>query len=84
MFRTQLYLTEAQRDGLGRLARGLGRSQSELIREAIDRLLAAPAAPGWQERLGRARGMWAGREDLDELVDDARRSLDRDLAPADR
>ena len=40
--RTQLYLTEARRRGLERLAReAAGRPQSALIRDAIDRLLAA-------------------------------------------
>ena len=82
MFRTQLYLTDAQRQGLQRLAREAGRSQAELIREAIDRLLAAPPAADWKACLRQARGMWAGREDLDEVMTTARRSLDRDLKAA--
>ena len=82
MFRTQLYLTDGQRQGLERLAREVGWSQSALIREAIDRLLAAPPTPDWKARLRQVRGLWADRDDLDELVEQTRRSLDRDIAPA--
>lgn len=80
MFRTQLYRTEAQRRGLKRLAREAGRPQSALIREAIDRLLAEPPTSDWKVRLHQARGMWAGRDDLDEAMAQTRRSLDRDPA----
>jgi len=80
MFRTQLYLTDAQRRGLKRLAREAGRPQSALIREAIDRLLEAPPTSDWKVRLRQVRGLWADREDLDEVMERTRRSLDRDLA----
>jgi predicted DNA-binding protein len=82
MFRTQLYLTEVQNERLKRLARASGRSQSELIREAIDRLLAEALAGDWRERLRGARGMWRGRDDLDAVMAEARRSMDRDPADA--
>jgi hypothetical protein len=36
MHRTQIYLSSEERQGLQALARQLGRSQSDLIREAID------------------------------------------------
>lgn len=78
MFRTQLYRTEAQRRGLKRLAREAGRPQSALIREAIDRLLAEPPTSDWKVRLRQARGMWAGRDGLDEAMEQTRRSLDRE------
>ena len=82
MVRTQLYLTDGQNEQLKRLARASGRSPSELVREAIDRMLATPAGDGWKERLRGACGMWQGRGDLDETMAEARRSLDRDLAGA--
>ena len=62
MLRTQIYLSEAERQGLQALALRSGRSQSALIREAIDAFLQQP-----QGRLGRlrqARGLWAERTDL--------------------
>jgi predicted DNA-binding protein len=39
MLRTQIYLSEAERQGLLALALRSGRSQSALIREAIDAFL---------------------------------------------
>ena len=39
MQRTQIYLSEAERQGLRALAQRSGRSQSALIREAIDSFL---------------------------------------------
>jgi len=39
MVRTQIYLTERQRNELAAIARTAGRKQSELIREAVDRLI---------------------------------------------
>ena len=39
MVRTQIYLSTEDRQGLQSLARQLGRSQSDLIREAIDGFL---------------------------------------------
>ena len=39
MLRTQIYLSEAERQGLQALALRCGRSQSALIREAIDAFL---------------------------------------------
>jgi hypothetical protein len=54
-----------------------------LLREAVDRLLTSEAHPGdWRERLRQARGMWKGREDLDEVMAKDRRSMDRSSADA--
>ena len=39
MVRTQIYLTEKQRDQLAAIAKSARKKQSELIREAIDQLL---------------------------------------------
>ena len=64
MVRTQIYLTERQRDELAALAKTAGKKQSELIREAVDRLI-------YQEGIGRreavlreAAGIWKDRTDL--------------------
>jgi len=39
MVRTQVYLTEHQRDELAGIAKTLGKKQSEVIREAIDQFI---------------------------------------------
>ena len=57
MVRTQLYLTDGQNERLKRLVRVSGRSQSELVREAIDRMLAATGNADWKEQLRGARHM---------------------------
>lgn len=81
MLRTQVYLTEAQDRALKRLARTTGRSQSQLIRDAVDQLIEARAARAgsWKEAFRRASGMWADRPELDELLGDLRREADERL-----
>ncbi|MBM5817554.1 MAG: CopG family transcriptional regulator [Cyanobacteria bacterium K_Offshore_surface_m2_239] len=64
MQRTQIYLSESERQGLEALALRSGRSQSALIREAIDNFLERHQPEGRLARLRQARGLWAGREDL--------------------
>jgi Arc/MetJ-type ribon-helix-helix transcriptional regulator len=82
MFRTHVYLTDAQHERLKRLARAGGRSQSALLREAVDRLLVEATGGDWKGSLRQARGIWKGRDDLDEAMAEARRSMDRSLANA--
>jgi Arc/MetJ-type ribon-helix-helix transcriptional regulator len=76
MVRTQVYLTEEQERGLKGLAETSGRRQSELIREAIDRLLAENRPKDWRAALEAVRGMWADRADLDELYADLRAEVE--------
>lgn len=64
MQRTQIYLSEAERQGLQALALRTGRSQSALIREAVDVFLHQHQPQGRQARLRQARGLWATRSDL--------------------
>lgn len=82
MLRTQVYLTEAQDRALKRLARATGRSQSQLIRDAVDRLIETqpPQAADWRETFRQARGMWADRADLDELLGELRHEGDQRIA----
>ena len=61
MLPTQIYLSEAERQGSQALAPRSGRSQSALIREAIDAFLQQQGRLGW---LRQARGLWAERIDL--------------------
>ncbi len=76
MVRTQIYLTEQERSGLLALAEASGKKQSELIREAIDRLLAQFDNTRRLAVLDNAAGMWKDREDLPDFRA-ARQSLDR-------
>jgi len=76
MQRTQIYLSEQERQGLQALALRSGRSQSALIREAIDAFLAQHQPQGRLAGLRAARGLWAARPDLPDWQA-LRRELDR-------
>ncbi len=64
MLRTQIHFSEHERQGLQALALSSGRSQSALIREAIDAFLQQQQPRGRLARLRQARGLWAERHDL--------------------
>jgi predicted transcriptional regulator len=68
MHRTQIYLSSEERQGLQALARQVGRSQSDLIREAIDGFLERHRPSERLSRLRRARGLWRDREDIPSLA----------------
>ena len=64
MIRTQIYLTERQRSDLAALSKALGKKQSELIREAIDRLIEQSINTQREIVIQQAAGMWKKRYDL--------------------
>jgi len=64
MVRTQIYLTERQRDELAAIAKTAGKKQSELIREAVDRLIDQLGRSRRSAVLKEAAGLWRDREDL--------------------
>ncbi len=64
MVRTQVYLTENERAGLEALSEVSGKKQSELIREAVDRLLEQNGRARRTAVLERAAGLWKNRKDL--------------------
>ena len=64
MIRTQIYLTAKQRAELAIIAKNLGKKQSELIREAIDRLIDQSGQSRREMTLKEAAGIWKDREDL--------------------
>ena len=76
MVRTQIYLTEEEHEGLVRLAHNTGRKQSELIREAVDAILAKSNAKDRLACLRQAKGIWKDRKDLTDLKE-LRREFNR-------
>jgi len=64
MVRTQIYLTERQRDEVAAIAKTAGKKQSELIREAIDRLIDQAGHSRREAVLREAAGIWKDRTDL--------------------
>ena len=78
MVRTQIYLTDAERRALQTLSRRTGKSQSELIRDAIDAMIAR-SRPDRRFLLREARGLWSDRDDLPDF-ETIRREMDRPLS----
>ncbi len=76
MNRTQIYLSPAQQKALNALAARTGRTQTELILDAIDRSVGERKASGRASVIKRSAGLWKGREDLPDFVA-VRRAADR-------
>ena len=68
MIRTQIYLTEHQRNELATIAKSFGKKQSELIREAIDRLIDQTGKNYRELVLREAAGIWKDRTDLPDFM----------------
>jgi hypothetical protein len=64
MVRTQIYLTEHQREELATIARSSGKKQSEIIREAIDQLIHQSGSGHRELVLRKIAGIWKDRTDL--------------------
>ncbi len=64
MIRTQIYLTEPQRDELAALAKIKGKKLSELIRQAVDQLIDQSGRSRREVVLREAAGSWKNRKDL--------------------
>jgi Ribbon-helix-helix domain len=67
MIRTQIYLTDRQRSELAAISNTLGKKQSELIREAVDRLIDQAGHSRREIVLREAAGIWKDRTDLPEF-----------------
>jgi hypothetical protein len=76
MVRTQIYLTEEEREGLEAIAKSTDKKQSEIIREAVDRFLDLATGNRRKAILDEAAGMWRNRRDLPDFAA-TRRSWDR-------
>ncbi|MBN1654152.1 MAG: CopG family transcriptional regulator [Deltaproteobacteria bacterium] len=79
MFRTQVYLTEDERKRLRERAKRLGRSQSELLREAVDQYLDRDSDSETRKAFEDVIGMWKDRSDLDDLYDNLRKASKKRL-----
>ena len=64
MIRTQIYLTDKQRAKLAVIAENMGKKQSEIIREAIDRFIDQTGRNRKNAALKEAAGIWKNRDDL--------------------
>lgn len=66
MFRTQVYLTQNEREKLKRLSLESGKTQSTLIKEAIDQFFEnrLHSKQAKKSILQEIAGMWADREDV--------------------
>ena len=76
MIRTQVYIEESTSKALKSIAQQTGKKQSELIREAIDNLIATTQNIDRETCLENAKGIWKDRDDLIDL-DDLRKEWDR-------
>lgn len=82
MKRTQIYLTDEERKVLRVIAERLDRSQSEIIRNAVDEYIARYQDENRLEHLRSARGMWKERSDLPDF-EKARTELERYASKVD-
>jgi hypothetical protein len=64
MIRTQIYLTDRQRSELVSISKTLGKKQSELIREAVDRFIEQVGRSRRELVFKEAAGIWKNRTDL--------------------
>ncbi len=76
MVRTQIYLTEKERSALQEMADETGKTQSELIRSAVDDFIEQQYVRDRSAFLQQARGIWKDREDLPDFRA-LRREFDR-------
>ena len=69
MVRTQIYLTQPERQGLAELAKSTGKTFSELIREAVNHLLEQSSGSRKDTVLKATAGLWKDREDIPDFCD---------------
>jgi hypothetical protein len=69
MVRTQVYLTEEEKSSLETAALSQGVSQSDLIRQAIDQLLAKTGRIDKSSILDEIAGIWSTRTDIPDIRD---------------
>jgi hypothetical protein len=73
MVRTQLYLDDAAHARLRELADRQGKSESELVRDAINQVYMKPVNRELLAALDKAAGSWKNRDDLGDTLEYVRR-----------
>jgi metal-responsive CopG/Arc/MetJ family transcriptional regulator len=63
MIRTQIYLSEEEREGLHAIARDKKKSQSEIIREAVDEYIKKQKRESKTKTIQNMIGIWKDRTD---------------------
>jgi len=76
MIRTEIDLTVQENDFLNAIAIQTGKTQSKLIREAIERFIRESDRQLRLNKMRAARGMWENRNDLPDF-EEIRRSFQR-------
>ena len=67
MVRTQIYLTEQEQSALRQLSRQFKQSQSELIRQAIDRFIEESQQQNRTMILRAAAGLWSDSKPAEDI-----------------
>ena len=67
MVRTQIYLTEQEQSALRQLSRQFKQSQSELIRQAIDRFIEESQEQNRTSILRAAAGLWSDSKPAEDI-----------------
>lgn len=67
MVAAQIELTDSELNALRALALSTGKSQEELLRDAVERFLGTLENANRLSLLRQARGIWKDREDLPDL-----------------
>ena len=60
-------LTERERNSLRYLSERTGKSESQLVHDAVERLIADVPVNDWKAAFAAAEGMWKDRDDLIDL-----------------
>ena len=67
MLETEINPTEQEQSALQEISRRTGKTEHELIREAVDQLIAQFQIEGRLQLMQSARGIWKDRDDLPEF-----------------
>ena len=79
MVSTRVYLPEDTKEALQTLAEERGTSQSALVREALENLLATENQNEEEDPLDETFGAWEDRENVHQKFREIRESMDRDV-----
>lgn len=64
MVRVQIYLSEKEKEAIQAMALEIGKSQSQLIRQAVAQFIEKFKEPDTKKFLQQAKGLWKDRKDL--------------------